>query len=72
MSGLSTNKKHAILNTERGLNLDTFKSATELAEQAIRSAMWEMTPEEHVAWAERMVVMVREHRDVQPQGTDHG
>lgn len=66
MSGISTDKKFAILNTERGMNLDTFKSATELAEQAMRSAMWEMSPEEHAAWAERMVTMVREHRDLPP------
>lgn len=69
MSGISTNAKHAILNTTRGLNLDTYRTATELAEQAMRNVMWELSPEEHVAWAERMVQMIREHREV-PAGLD--
>lgn len=64
MSGINTYQKFAMLDATRGINLDVFKSMTELAEQAMRSAMWEMEPAEHVAWAERMVEMIRIHRDV--------
>ena len=65
MSGIITSAKHAILNTTRGLDIDTFSTATALAEQAIRNVMWEFkTGEEHIAWLERQIPALREHYEL--------
>lgn len=65
--------KHAILNTDHNaLQFQTFKTHTELAEQAIRSAMWEFPSggAEHVAWAERQAEALRDHHELPTDNSD--
>jgi hypothetical protein len=65
MSGMMIGgAKHATIHTDRGgFDVDAFKTRTELAEQAIRSAWSDFPPggAEHVAWLERQVEELREH-----------